>query len=578
MNRFNLTIRKLWIKIALILIAMVTIPVVILGILLIDTSQQAVRQSVLTNHKEIAVKSAEQIELFMVRAYDLLNTTSSMLGVLAPAPFKQETILVELVLNQPMFIRASSVDLTGKELASSELGRGLNWHYPDEALTSIFERKNYLSEVKLLDNFTPFVTMAVAIKRLGKIDGMLIADVNLRGIWDMVDSIELSDTSQVFLVASDGTLIAHKDKKRVLKKENLIDHLDIQAVLKNEKGAIELSDETGKKWISAYAPIRASGWGIVLRETQNTAYIFSQKMRIQSWIIIFLSAIIAILVSIFIAHLVTRPLTTLISKMRAVSGGNLDEQLAIDRQDELGELMRTFNHMIAQLKIAKERERLSAIGEAASRMAHELKNSLVAIKAFIQLFPHKHKEPQFVSKFSTLIPPEINRWERMLKEISEFSKQNILTKGPVKLDTLIKGVLEILKEQYADTRIEIKTEFPTHIPLIDADAERLKQVFFNLIINALQAMGKEGILTLSLETSGETSPSIEIRIKDTGKGIKPEHIAKVFEPFYTSRSEGMGLGLAISKKIIDQHGGEIEVTSTKGEGTTFTITLPVNIV
>lgn len=567
----------------------VTISMVLLGVLLINTSQEAVRNSVLSNHKEIASRAANEIELFITRAEDILNTTAAMLGIIYPAPWKQETALVELVLNQPIFMRVSSVDLSGKELASSELGRGLTWEYPKDSLITIRERKTYISEVKILENHIPYVTIAVPIKKMGKIAGALIGDANLRGMWDIVDNIQLGDTGRAFLVAKDGTLIAHQDKKRVLKRENLSGEKDVQSVLAGKTEAVELEDELKRKWISSYASISGVEWGIVLRQAQDEAYLFSKVMKIQSWIIIMLSELVAILVSIFMAHLLTRPIRTLAARIKRVAGGDLGHKIEVRRRDEIGELIRSFNDMTEKLKRAKARERLSAIGEAAAWVTHELKNSLVVIKSFIQLFPQKHKDKKFVNKFNRLVPEEIYRWERMLKELSDFSSHSELKITEIRMNEFLANILEIMADNLSERKIDVHYDSRSDSLRLMADPERLKQVFMNLIMNAINAMPEGGSLRVSADFAygenlriypecNQRNPThIEVRIRDTGRGIPHDALDKIFEPFHTGDKKGMGLGLPITLKIIEQHGGSIEVESKIDIGTTFIVRLPIKI-
>lgn len=571
--------RKLWVRIAIILLAMVTIPVVLLGVLLINTSQDAVRNSVLNNHKQIVIRTAEEIGLFVKRPQDILNTTSAILEVVYPAPWKQETILVELVLNQPIFIRASSVDLSGEEIASSELGRGLNWDYPKEAWEGTMKGGTYISSVKLLDNHTPFVTMAVPIKKMGKIVGVLIADVNLRGMWEIIDNIRIGNTGRAFLVSNDGTLIAHQDKKRVLRNENFKAQKEVQSVLVGKTEAVETEDKLEGKWISSYAPIPGLGWGIVLRQKQSEAYLFSKTMKIQSWIIIILSELIAILVSIFMGKALANPIKSLASRIKRVSAGDLDHKIRIRMRDDIGELIRSFNEMTKKLKRAKERERLSAIGEAVTWITHELKNSFISIKAFVQLFPGRHKDEKFVDKFSKLIPPEINRLERMFKELSDFSSHLELNIIKTNAKEIIDNILEIIREDLIEKKINIKYNPQNDNSYIEADPERLKQVFMNLIINSVNAMPEGGSLMVSIDLVSSKSlgsPAyLEVRVRDTGKGMSKEMLDRIFEPFHTTKNGGMGLGLTISRKIVEQHGGNIYVESEIDKGTTFTVKLPV---
>ncbi len=574
----SLFYRKLWVRIAIILLAIVTVPVVLLGILLINTSQQAVRNSVLNNYQQIVMRAAEEIGLFVKRPQDILNTTAAMLGVVYPAPWKQETVLVELVLNQPIFMRAVSVDLLGNELAGSELGRGQRWDYPKEALEEAIKRGTYASRVKLLDNHTPFLTIAVPIKKMGKTTGALIGDVNLRGIWEIVDNIKIGNTGSAFLISNDGALIAHPDKKKVLRNENLKSQKEVQSVLAGRTGAIELEDKLEGKLISAYAPVPGLGWGIVLRQKQDEAYLFSKVMKMQSWIIIILSELAAIIASIFIGKALERPIKTLASRIKSVAAGDLDHKIKIKIRDDMGELIRSFNDMTKKLKRAKERERLSAIGEAVAWIVHELKNSLVSIKTFIQLFPQRHRDEKFVDRFSRLVPQEVNRLERMFKELSDFSSHYDLRIAKIDVNKIIDGILEIMRDKFIEKKIDIKYNPQNNNFHLEADPERLKQVFMNLIINSINAMPEGGLLTISIEQANRESLSnptyIEVIIKDTGKGISREAQEKIFEPFRTTKNGGMGLGLTISRKIIEQHRGQINVESETGRGTAFIVRLP----
>jgi signal transduction histidine kinase len=573
--------RRLWVRIALLLLILVTVPVVLLGVLLINTSQKAVRNSVLTNHKQIVIRTAEEIGLFIKRPQDILGTTASLLAVVYPAPWKQETILVELVLNQPIFMRAVSVDSSGNELVSSELGRDSAWDYPREALESALRNKAYLSKVKVLDNHIPFVTMAVPIKKMGKPIAALIAEVSLRGMWQIVDNIKIGDTGRAFLVSDDGALIAHQDKKKVLRNENLKSQKEVQAVLAGKAEAIELEDKSEGKLISSYAPIPGLGWGVILRQKQSEAYLFSGVMKIQSWAIIILSELLAVLVSILMAKLLAQPIKTLAFRIKRVAEGDLEHKIKVGMRDEIGELIHSFNVTTKKLKKARDRERLSAIGEATSWILHELKNSFVSIKTFIQLFPQRHKDDKFVDKFNRLIPPEMNRLERMFKELSDFSSHYELRVKRINAKKIMDSILEMMREECAAKKIDLEYNAQNDTFYIEADPERLRQVFMNLLINSISAMPEGGLLTVSIveaEADGLNNPAqIEVRIKDTGRGISRENCEQIFEPFRTTKNGGMGLGLSISRKIVQQHGGEIRVESKIDKGTTFIVRLPITV-
>jgi two-component system NtrC family sensor kinase len=553
----------------------VAVPMALLGVLLINTSRLAMRDSVLNDHKEIIVRASKEIELYINRPQDVLITTAAVLEKVEFSPWQQETILVDVALNRPDLIWVSSVDLSGKEIASSELGGNPDRKYPTEALREVTQDKIYISKVKILGNHTPFITIAVPIKQMGKIVGGLFADINLKNLWDIVDNIKIGRTGRAFLVSGDGILITHPDKKLVLKNENTRNRKDVQLALVGKTGAIELSDERGKKWISSYAPILNMGWGIVLRQAQDEAFLFSTVVKAESWIIIILSEFLVILVSIFMARVLSRPINSLASRIKGVAAGEFDGRIETKRRDEIGELIRSFNYMNERLKKARTRERLSAIGEASARISHEFKNSLIAIKSFVQLFPQKHRDKKFVDMFSKLVPAEIKRWEHMLKELSDFSSRFELVMDKADLKKIIDGVLEIMKEEFVKKKINLKYAAEEDDFYLMADAERLRQVFMNLIINAINAMPQGGELSVSINSGSLNRPSyIEVRIKDTGIGIQKESLSRIFEPFHTTKRGGMGLGLYISRRIIEKHGGNIKVESQSGIGTTFIVRLP----
>ena len=575
-KRFLLSLfyRRLWVQLASVLLVMVIVPQVFLGVLLTNTSRKAIRKEVLSNYKEIVTRAASEIKLFVKGPERLLSTTAVMLAVTNAEPWKQETILVELVLEQPIFLCVSSLDLSGKEIATSVLGRQSPAGYSKRVLDAVKEENTYISKVKILNNHIPYLTMAVPVKRARKVVGVLTADINLRGMWDMVDNIRVGKTGRAFLVSGQGTLIAHQDKKRVLKNENLKYRQDVKAVLAGKTEAIELVDRVGKKWICAYAPISGFSWGIILKQEQEEAYLSSKAMKKQSRLIIILSGLAAFLISAIMAKVLVRPIKSLAFRIKKVAAGDLEQRVSIRRRDEIGELVRSFNNMTKKLKKAKQLQRLSAIGEVTARIAHEFKNSLVPIKAFVQMLPKRYKEEGFVNKFNSIVPKEIERCESLIKEFSDFSSHQELTITKINLKELIDDVLKIRNEELKEKKIKVN-----HYPLKDnlyifADRERIRQVFTNLIINAIGAMSSGGSLTVETQIHRDKELVI-INVKDSGGGIAPDMLGKIFEPFHTSKKGSMGLGLAIARKITEQHRGNIRVESKIGAGTTFIVELPL---
>lgn len=578
LNKFLLKkyYRKFWVQLAFGFIIIFSIVTALLGFLLINTSRATVRNYILNKHKDIISRGAKEINLFLKSPIDLLSSSAAIVGTIHSTPWQQETILVELALNQPILMSVSHFDLSGNIIATSDLGAGRALTYEKKASRLISRGKSYFSDVKFRNDGTPYLSVIVPVKVKGLIKSALSADINLRGLWEIVDNIRLDNTGRAFLVSNNGIIIAHPDKKLVLKNEDLKTDKDVSAVIRGKSEAVEITGSDGKEWVSSYTSISGTGWGIVLRQERQEAYFRSRIMQSQSWIIIILSEILAVLVSIVTARAFADPIRVLISGIKSSGGGRQEEKIKIKRYDEIGELIEVFNELTDKLKKAKANEKFSDIGQAALWVAHELKNSLVSIKSFVQLFPVRHNDREFVDKFSILMPEEINRLEGMLKELSDFSQYRDLNIEKVNVKEIIDSVLKIMEDKFIDNKIKVQYYVKNHNLKIAADAKRLRQVFLNLVINAVNAMPDGGELTVTLDLEMLSGARfVTVTISDTGVGIEPDRLKNIFEPFRPQTAGRTSLGLAISKRIINQHKGDIQAESSVGFGSNFTLKLPV---
>ena len=578
LRRLYLTLRyrRIWTKLAAILLIAVNVPVVILSFLLIDKSRQAVKNSVFNNHAAIADRIADEVGAFVRMPQEVLRATSLNLAAFSADPWKQETILVNQVLNYQFFLRIVCLDAEGKLVASS----GMDSRLPEpvaEFLPKVLEGQTYVSGVKDIDTHSPRITIALPISRLGKVNGMLVGEVNLRALWHIMDAITLEKTGNAFIVSEKGLLIAAKDKKKILSRARLIDSDDVRRALSGKKGSMDL-DSNGTRWISSYAPVRGLGWAVVLRQEQSEALAFSDRMQQQSLVILFFTELFVVALSVILAQRLARPLRSIIARFRDVADGNLDTRVAEKRFDEFGTLFKSFNVMIEKLKKTKEMERFSVIGQASACITHEFKNSMLALKSFVQLFPTQHNDEEFVETFGKLVPEEMKRWERMFKELSEFSSVDELVKAQMSMGPVVESVLKMLAQDFAAHGIRV-AYFGKNDVVLNADKGRLKQVIMNIVINAVQAMPAGGDLEIIEEVVRKESsyavPQFRVRIRDTGKGIRPEDLPMIFEPFHSNKTGSLGLGLTISRRIIENHGGTIRVESVPGVGTTFIICLPL---
>jgi two-component system NtrC family sensor kinase len=314
--------------------------------------------------------------------------------------------------------------------------------------------------------------------------------------------------------------------------------------------------------------------------------------------------ILSFLLSLLLTRFVNRPIDKLLAATKKAAHGDLDQAVAIQSRDELGELSNSFNNMITELKRSRdaiegwtqtleqrvqERTRelqqvqdqliragkMAALGELAAGVAHEINNPLTGVLTFSSLMLKKVDENNPWKKDLENIVQQTTRCRNIVRGLLDFARQRKPDKKEWDIHTLLENTLILVEKQAPFQNIKIKKSFNTRIPMLFVDGDQIQQVFMNILLNAADAMTLNGG-TLTIQTELKNGIA-QISFTDTGQGISKEHLSKLFAPFFTTKEtgKGTGLGLAISYGIIQSHNGEIEVESEVGKGSTFRIQLPV---
>ena len=218
-------------------------------------------------------------------------------------------------------------------------------------------------------------------------------------------------------------------------------------------------------------------------------------------------------------------------------------------------------------------ERLKTASSLALGLCHEIKNPLTTIKTFSEFLPERLKDEQFLSKFSQLIPLEVERINNIVHQLLDFAKPSPPSFKDTNIHDLIKNTLEFLNSEFLRRRFSASESYENSQLIIKIDPVQIRQVLLNLFFNATEAMPNGG--RINIKTRNLNDEFLEIEIGDTGCGIAKKDLDHIFEPFFTTKDEGTGLGLSITHQIIKIHQGTIEVESEIGEGTTFRIKLPL---
>ena len=280
----------------------------------------------------------------------------------------------------------------------------------------------------------------------------------------------------------------------------------------------------------------------------------------------------------------TRPIANLSNAARRVADGDMTVRVPDeDRGDEMGQLAHQFNEMIGELEKTKEleaqlqqAEKSAVIGRLGSAIAHEIRNPLNYINLTLDHLRSKYSpdEPERKEKFEKLtsqLKDEVARINQQISDFLNYSRPAKADLRPVEARDVVQESLRLVEAQAEENHIKISVVEHEDVPKILGDPEFLRSVFNNLFINAVQAMGSGGG-KLNIKISPEDR-FVRFEIADTGKGISPENISKIFEPYFSTKETGTGLGLAIVQKIVDIHSGTIAVESSEGTGTAFTVRL-----
>jgi PAS domain S-box-containing protein len=223
-------------------------------------------------------------------------------------------------------------------------------------------------------------------------------------------------------------------------------------------------------------------------------------------------------------------------------------------------------------------DRVVSLGEISMGIAHEIRNPLAGIRITAQALEEELGHNEIHREYVARIISEIDRLNELLKSFFSFAKPQRPQLEPCHLPGLVRDVLLLLRKDLADRRILVEEEYAAGLPPVPVDMNQMKQVVLNLLLNAVQAIGKEGVVGLGMDVGvhGGRREAV-LRVSDTGKGILPEHQAKIFDPFFTTKAKGLGLGLSITYRIVKRHGGRIRVQSESGKGTTFFVHIPVDL-
>jgi two-component system, NtrC family, sensor kinase len=453
----------------------------------------------------------------------------------------------------------------------------------------------------------PVLTISFSIRDgKGRPIGVLKELVDLRYVSELISESKLGETGNLYIVNPQGELILHSKSTRLFGKEAFkVPYFEKNEFKPTYTGVYR--DYAGSEVLGSWKWIQNLRCYLIAEQDTGEAFYKIRLLVKEAFLIFVISTLLILGTSYWVVQKVTGPIKRLSDRIASLAEGHFGETVQTTRRDEVGKLINGFNVMAGKLKKAyatlegrvdtsnkelevayetlKQRqeqliqsEKMAALGQLSAGIAHEIRTPLTSIKIFIQSLEKEIDLDENQREDFRIIMKEIDRINENITRFLNFARPDEPQFQLINLSLLVKETVNLLAAKLKSGDIRLELSLPDEPPPLKGDPKQLTQVFLNLLLNAVEAMPKGG--TLTIESAVENQPRsghrfLKVVIKDTGHGISEKDRPHLFDPFFTKKAGGTGIGLSIVYSIIQKHNGLIEVESESGKGSSFILQLPI---
>ena len=568
---------KISTRFALLLAAAAVVPLLGYGAVSVFSLRTGAQEAVILGNLNVARQVAEQIELYVSGSVNILKAVAADLQQTGLQQWQKDRILKNFVLQFPEFKELTLLDDNGASIVSSRLGVPTVSVPGSEALA--YEGV-LLSRFSVDADLLP--TAIVAVRLNDSSGGWLVGRLNLEELWRMVDRIRVGDRGYALVVTDDGQLLAHGDpdaKSRVARGDGLQDHPLVSQVhneLPNVETAFEqYADERGPM-LGVAARVPALQWTVIVEQPRGEAFAIAIRLQWQLGVAIAVALMAMLGIGYIWGYRFIDPILALTRGTRALAEGKLDQRVTVVSKDEIGQLGLAFNNMADKLvelqEDVRKKERQALFGRISIGLVHDLSHPIQNIGNSCKLIVKMFDDLEYRENFKRTVERELAQVKRVLDDLRNIARPLPLDRFPLDLNKTLGELIESMQTTADHAGITIEAEQVLGPLWVEGDLFALNRVYRNLITNALQATPPRG--RVIVRTTRDANVSV-VEIADNGCGIPKERLDTIFDDFVTTKRRGLGLGLAISKKIVEQLGGTITVASEVGVGTTFTMRFPL---
>jgi signal transduction histidine kinase len=567
---------------------MFVLPFVILAVsatsaLLMWSNYIHYKTTISKNYRNIIRTSSGEIGLFMAFALKNLEAVAWVLATGGRDPYAQKMALTAFNHINSEFKHVSLISRQGKVIATTRWQDDSALWLDAQLLQKAAAGRSGFSHIRFGQEQFPQVALAAPTPGFAQSKDIVWGVLDLKFVWNVLEGINIGRSGQVYLMDGTGKYIAHRKIDRVLTTSSRIDGETLKTIRNTDQPVTWVEKTEEETFYCLSSCINQLGWIVTLRQpTKEIYHHFFQNLYWAGLITILICAG-AIVFGFYHIKRFLNPINTLHQQVRQITSGDLGRKVAVTSFDEIGELGHAFNDMTDALQemIAKEvrsaqelahAHDLAVLGTSASKVTHEVGNLLNNVGMSAIALRQESLSPRGEEALAKM-EKEAARVKTFIQNFLQFAKPPELQLKPIALDLVIQEAMAVHAPRAEKQNITLTFEWPDDAPHIPADIRMLYQAFNNLIKNGIEAMEAAGVLAIA---GAVNQTALTLTVRDSGPGISPEHLDRIFAPFFTTKGKnGTGLGMAIVKSIITAHRGTITCQSEPGQGTCFQICLPL---
>jgi signal transduction histidine kinase len=565
------------VRFALMLATASVVPLLTYGVVSVYSLRESTRRTATEGNLNLARQVGEQVRRYVATNFEILDALAADLDGTGLDAAQQDRILKNYVLRFPEFRELTAFDAAGRPVATSRIGApGVS--LPGAGAVDVYGAR--MSPVHVDNDLLPTALVAAPVGRGGRQGGWLVGEFSIEELWRLTGRIRVGASGYAMVVGPRGDLLAHgnpEERSKVARGESLASDPVVAALLAAAPGTpqvVERRGRGGEPVLAVGIRVPELGWMVVVEQPVREAFAAARRHERDLIAAISLALLVMLLAGLVWGRSLIQPIRELIRGTEAIADGRLDERVRVTTKTELGRLGEAFNTMAGRLgelqENVRKQERHAMFGRVAAGLVHDLSHPFKNVQNNCRLVLKMHDDPEYLELFRRTTDREFAQIKRVFEDLRNIARPMPMERFPLDLNRLASDVAESMRANASAAGLAIDVDLAPDALYVEGDMFALSRVCRNLVMNAIEATAPNGRITIG--TASEDGRAV-LRVADTGCGIPADRLETMFEDFNTTKRQGLGLGLAITKKIVDQSEGTISATSVVGVGTTFAVSL-----